>query len=481
MSGNLDTYLHVTAASTGVALPRAAKCHVHLAARPMAIALYKLAGDAASPLAVLYGTDRARPKLLVAPEPRSREIRFDLLNELMADLLAWLRATPEDEAPQLLVANPATAQFLGVLGRSLRHPPRSSIVPEATVYAGRHLAWLAERAEHPGSAVVIAMTAVLSDHWRTGQSDLEDSQLPTALAWIDPPIGVNGRDAALAAEAERRDSPAGPASDPRWDEQLAELVSEFNAARNGRVDPATVASLAGPITKLCEDALSLTWRDLWHARDLLLRLPPAPSAASRFDDDARAWSWWRTYAEVPDARIANMDSARRAARLLDERERAQAALESQQSLDDPLRFAAVEADGRAIRGAVRRADYDRRLVPPGRRNRVRRPLLTVELPAPSAIRPGTDVWSADDPRVAGNVIDRRENPPEIDVELRSFSPRTGPPALLPGVGDTVRLTSMSPEVQQRTPLHDLRDVWTHRNPPLVPADPAVNTDEQASA
>lgn len=192
MSGNLDTYLHVTAAASGTALPSAARCHIHLSARPMVIVAYKLAGDAASPVAVMYGTDPSSPKLLVAPEPRSREIRFELLNEFTADFLAWAQSTPDGDAPQVMVANQATSEFLGVLGRSLRHPPRNSPVPRATVLGARHLAWLAERAEHPGSGVVVPMTIALARHWRTGQSDLEDSQLPATLAWIDPPAVLHG-------------------------------------------------------------------------------------------------------------------------------------------------------------------------------------------------------------------------------------------------------------------------------------------------
>ncbi|MCO1658908.1 hypothetical protein [Pseudonocardia humida] len=480
MSGNLDTYLHVTAAATGNAMPRAARCHLRLLRQPMAVAIYKLAGDAASPLAVMYGNDPAAPKLLVAPEPRSREIRFKLLNEFMLDMLTWARSAPEGEAPQLLVANPATAKFLGVLGRSLRHPPTGSAVPPATVLGARHLAWLTERAEHPGSAVVVPLTGALAQHWRTGQSDIEDTQLPATLAWIDPPAAWSGRDAAVAAEAERRSTPAGPTSDPGWDEELARLVGDFNDARGRSVDPDVVASLAGPIVDLCQEALALTWQDLWHGRALLLRLPTATGAAARFAEDAAKWSDWRTYGEAPDARIANVDSARRATWMLDERERAQSALEAQQVLDDPLRFAALEADGKALRGTVRAADYARRLVPPGGQRNVIRPLLTIDLPATPPVRPGSDVWSVDDPRVRGCVIARREDPPQVDVELRGgLRPRTGPPALLPGVGETARLMCLSPEPQQPTPLHELRDAWTHQIPQPPAANPAIDTDAPA--
>lgn len=240
-----------------------------------------------------------------------------------------------------------------------------------------------------------------------------------------------------------------------------------------------VAPLAGPVTELCRNALALTWQDIWRGRGLLLRLPAAAGAVERFGGDIAAWSRWRTYAEAPDARIANADSARRAAWLLDERERAHSALEAREALDDPLRFAALEADGHAVQGTVRTADYTRRLVPPGGRRNVLRPLITIDLAAPSPVRPGTDVWSADDPRVYGWIVDRREDPPQVDVELRGgLRPRTGSPATLPVPGRTTRLMCLSPEPQQPTPLHSLTDVWTHRMPPQLAADPVVDTDRE---
>lgn len=477
MSSALDTLLHLEAADSGLVQARATRRHVHLDANPMAVAVYKLAGDAASPVAIIYGTDALRPRLLVAPEPRSREIRFELLNQFMPDLLMWMHGRPDGTAPQLLVANPSSGAFLGLLGRSLRHPPRDGSVPLDTVLAARHLAWLDERSEHPGGTVILPLTAVLAQHWRTGQSDLEDAQLATLLAWIDPGEGIDGRAAARLAERARRSTPAGPSSDPGWDERLDTLVRGFNQSRNGATDPATVRRYAGPVEELCRDALERTWQDLWHGHGLLAALPEGAHVPARWADDAEAWAWWRTYAEGPDARIANTDSPRRAAMLLDARERSQDALEVQQAVDDPLRFAALEADGRALRGTVTGADYSRRVIPPGKVRNVTRPLLTLTLDGPSPVRVDTSLWNVEDPRVTAHVVDVREDASGMDVELDGgMRPRSGPPVTLPKLGETARFTTSSVTPQQPTPMHDLRRAWTHRLPTEARPDAAVDTD-----
>ena len=66
--------------------------------------------------------------------------------------------------------------------------------PSAVPVLGRWLTWLAERAEVPGSCVLLAATRALALHWASGQSDVEDQNLATLLGWIDPPAGLTGQD-----------------------------------------------------------------------------------------------------------------------------------------------------------------------------------------------------------------------------------------------------------------------------------------------
>ena len=66
------------------------------------------------------------------------------------------------------------------------------------------------------------MTTALADHWATGQSDLEDANLAALLGWIDPAAGLTGQQAARLAEDPVQCPPAGPVTDPTFDNEVLE-------------------------------------------------------------------------------------------------------------------------------------------------------------------------------------------------------------------------------------------------------------------
>ena len=118
---------------------------------------------------------------------------------------------PLPDAPQLLVPNPNAAAFLRLLGRStrLRRTDGEYAVRPTVPLLGRWLTHYAERAEVPGSVLLLPMTTALAEHWATGQSDLEDANLAALLGWIDPADGLTGQQAARLAEDPVRCPPAG--------------------------------------------------------------------------------------------------------------------------------------------------------------------------------------------------------------------------------------------------------------------------------
>ena len=96
---------------------------------------------------------------------------------------------------------------------------------------GKWLTFLADSADHPGAALLADLTSLLAEHWATGQSPLEDASLAAQLAWIDPPPGMTGLQAALATEDPLRCPPAGPATDPGFDQAILEpLVRNYDRA-----------------------------------------------------------------------------------------------------------------------------------------------------------------------------------------------------------------------------------------------------------
>lgn len=266
----ISTLARLEAVSTGRAQPAATVRHRYLSQRPLVFVPLTTAGEAGAPLGALVGTDRDAPHLLVVPQPRDRDLRFAFLSELADVVLPYIDAFAEDveaaersetdpetgkrvkvevelcaDAPQLIMPSRAGIEFVRLLGRSMRFRRTAEQDPETPYPApprvpllGRWLTHFGERARVPSSSLLPAMTDLLSRHWATGQSTLEDQHLGALLAWIAPPEGETGAEAALRAELARdRDGqllcpPAGPATDPAFDNKLlAPAIERYDRAR----------------------------------------------------------------------------------------------------------------------------------------------------------------------------------------------------------------------------------------------------------
>ena len=223
--------------------------HVHVSDRPMVIVPLQLAGEPCAPLAAMIGDDRSAPRLLSVANPLNRDDRFRFAADLAGIALAYVgayAAGPEPgekeaypDAPQLVVPNAGGVKFAELLGRSTRFRPTAGqgAVPAIVPAFGRWLTYFAERAQHPASSRLLTATGALSAHWATGQSAAEDQNLAALLAWISPPPGMTGRQAALLAEDPVRCPPAGPATDPVFDRDvlagLYKAIKESRAAGDG--------------------------------------------------------------------------------------------------------------------------------------------------------------------------------------------------------------------------------------------------------
>ena len=178
------------------------------------------------------------------------------------------------DAPQILVPSRRSAGFVRLLGRSTRFRRTfgNYAVDPAVPVLGRWLSFFAERAEHPSSCLLLAATDSLGQHWATGQSAVQDQNLATLVGWIDPPDGMTGAQAAAAGEDPVTWPPAGPATDPTFDnEVLAPLIAACGRPDAGdrarqRAETALRAALAGQ--------LAPAWRLMWRAVGLLRGLPP---------------------------------------------------------------------------------------------------------------------------------------------------------------------------------------------------------------
>ena len=296
----LTSLARVEAAAVGRAQRIRTVRHVHLSDRPLVVIPLQLAGEACAPLAVMVGDDPDKPRLLIVYEPRDRAKRFefaaDLAEVILGHLEGYIPAGPASEgggsggdssgdtggdssggasaertdlfpdAPQLIVPNPNAAGFLRLLGRSARFRRTDGEYPvRLTVpLLGRWLTHYAERAEAPGSALMLPMTTALAEHWATGQSDLEDANLAALLGWIDPPPGQTGQQAARAAEDPLRSPPAGPATDPNFDNEVLEgrMQAIRDAALSG--DAAAMHRAQAAMDAVIRDQLAPTWGVMWR-------------------------------------------------------------------------------------------------------------------------------------------------------------------------------------------------------------------------
>src|ERR1017187_4005530 len=275
----LTSLARAIAADTETAQPTRTVRHLHISPRPLVFIPLALAGEANAPIAAMVGDNPDAPSLLIVPEPRDRGLRFAFAAELADTVLAYVTSylaveepaggrvpgTRYTDAPQLLVPNPAGTAFTRLLGRStrFRRTEGEYAVAESVPLLGRWLTFFTERAEHPASSLMLAVTDALAAHWATGQSPAED------------PL---------------RCPPAGPATDPAFDNEI--LEQQIIAVRTARFtgDGRAYDRAKTALTDALATQLEPTWSLMWRAVDLLRTLPPGGHVAGRWDDDKAAFT-----------------------------------------------------------------------------------------------------------------------------------------------------------------------------------------------
>ena len=213
------------------------------------------------------------------------------------------------------------------------------------------------------------MTDLLARHWATGQSTLEDQHLGALLAWIDPPDGLSpaprprcGPSWSGTPTGQLLCPPAGPATDPAFDNKLlAPAIERYDRARRRSPPPRTAEATTGSANSPPPSGRSApsssrtrpTWDAVWRGLDLLRTLPEGARVGRPLDArplvvhrPPRPGTRRRAPAAPPRRRGDRREQARRT------RERAQARLEAQEALDDPLVMAGRRLAGEAFAGEV---------------------------------------------------------------------------------------------------------------------------------
>ncbi|ANW20063.1 hypothetical protein [Streptomyces clavuligerus] len=517
----ISTLARLEAVESGRAQPLATVRHRHIGERPLVLVPLTTAGEAGAPLGALVGTDRERPVLLTVAQPRDRELRFAFLAALADTVLPYIeshaaaveavermetdpatgrRARVETElcadAPQIVVPGRAAIGFVQLLGRSMRFRRTAEQDPDAPYPAppyvpllGRWLTHYGERARVPGSSLLLAATDLLGRHWATGQSSVEDQHLGALLAWIDPPDGRSGAEAALWAETARDAHgqllcpPAGPATDPAFDNKvLAPAVEAYDRARQALAaaeDGAAADERLGLLTAaereigaVLRSQLEPTWRAVWHALDLLRELPEGARVADRWTRDRWSFTAHRDRVRAGEPPQPRRDDAVTAARKLAVRESAQARLDAQEALDDPLVLAGRRLAGEAFAAEVTEVAMawteSKRPAP--------RPLLTLRTDDTVPAAEGLKVYRCLDGRQQSAELVRQEADSDGSVLVLRLLDRMGrarDPAegTVPEKGDRIVWTLFEHDARGGPKLPEPEETpWTHGGPPDTAAE-----------
>ncbi|MGW1466998.1 hypothetical protein ACWCPT_21960 [Streptomyces sp. NPDC002308] len=529
----ISTLARLEAVDSGRAQPLATVRHRHLTDRPLVLVPLTTSGEAGAPLGALVGTDREAPRLLAVAQPRDRDLRFAFLAELAELVLPHIDAyadvvepsersetDPETgkkvkvevelcvDAAQLIVPSRAGIDLVRLLGRSMRFRRTSEDDPDTPYPApprvpllGRWLTHYAERARVPGSSLLLATTDLLNRHWATGQSSVEDQHLGALLAWIDPPDGGSGAEAALRAELERdRDGqlvcpPAGPATDPAFDNRLlAPAIERYDRARTALagvedgleadVRLGELHAAEREIRSLLAGVLLPTWDAVWRGLDRLRELPEGARAEERWTGDRWSFTGHRDKVRAGEPPQPRRDDAVTAARKLSSRETAQARLDAQEALDDPLVLAGRRLNGEAFVGEVTGVEMayteSKRPSP--------RPLVTVRTAERPQLGGRTKVYrsldgkpqSAEFVRYAGpgtgpDGTEAPEDGSEVLLVLRVLDRmgrgREPAPGSLPEPGERTVWTLFEHDQRGGPALPDAEETpWTHGGPPGAAAE-----------
>lgn len=496
---SLTSLARARAAERGRAEPACTVRHLHVSDRPLVFIPLALAGEACAPLAAMVGTDPAAPRLLVVAQPRNRDQRFAFAAELASVIIPYIEgfcsateAVPAkrgqeprnrySDAPQILVPGPAAVAFTRLLGRSTRFRRADGPypVPAAVPLLGRWLSFLAERAEVPGSSLLIPVTSALATHWASGQSPAEDLNLASLVGWIDPPDGLTGQQAAAAAEDPLVWPPAGPATDPTFDnEVLTPLMAAYGRAEANH-DANARRRAGAALEQALGGQLAPTWQLMWQAAGLLRGLPPGGHVPARWDADKDAFTGYADYLREGGVPQPRRDTAVGAARRLSWLERLTTNYAAQRAFDDPLVMAEHRLAGEAFAGLVDAAEPGR-VDQDGPRRKLR-PHLTVTTSDPVLMEPGNSLTSPARPGQQARIVsvanaggDGDGDGTRVVLELSGGMGRSlvAAPGSVPAVGELVCYAAFSDGFQPVPAFPDPEGTpWTHGGPPprSLPSD-----------
>jgi hypothetical protein len=381
----------------------------------------------------------------------------------------WLPEVAFD-APQIWVPNDGAVTVLGKLGRRLAYLPTEARpdgpppADPALVRFGRHLQFLAGHAGTPGQQLVIAAATIAGENWVTEQTVAERANLMAIDAWIDPPGGLHGFDAAVAVE----DLSAGPLPSPVTEHDVADLIESFNEARRSD-DRARMQRVLHDQRALYEDLTEPVWSTTWRTIERERLWPEEPRfVGRRWAADREAYSQHMAWLLGPaEGRRRTRQTVRQAIRTRAVAEQTKELVEAEEAISDPVRMIPYLLDHKAIEGTVVSYDGHNKEVKPGNVRATQVPILILRTERRCLVPRGKELWWALQPdRVRAAVHDVHPDPkgPGSIVTLKVME-HLADAAPLATTTDPVCFSQLSTKrpwsgsVPNQVP-------WTHRVPDL---------------
>jgi hypothetical protein len=481
-----DVMLPSFADGVGRAMPTALFCHRHVVAEPAMVVPFRIGGESFAVSALAMGFSQADFNPLVVPDPRNRALFFDRITPFAKQFDKWFMSfasnRDEDgiaiEAPQLIVPNRASASLLAAVGRRLAYIGAGGhSVNPAVIATGRHLQFLREHLRVAGQQLVLSLTDILATHWSTPQTAGEKLSLPALSAWINPPAGVHGFEAALVAEAGDGVGPIPPAF---RDAQVFGLVEEFAAATKAGDAAAASAAEIG-IHAHWKQILSSAWGICWDALAQIRALRLAASTTQRWRQDCEAYTRHADWQQTGGRRRVR-PTPRQAAATHSKLEAANNTLTAQEAIDDPLRMAPYVLRDEAVIGTVVAIDPDHVERSPGGQRR-RYPVVTVETPDRCGMAVGKQLWwtgepNKDRPWIVREVVQLSRPSQRWRITLRRVKAATNQ-TRLPTRHDGATFSVLHLDDYQAWFPAEADVPWTHRPPAganAIPAQGAIDAE-----
>jgi hypothetical protein len=372
---SFEAMLAVRAFELGRAQRTALHRHRALARDPIAIIAFELGAEPYVVGSIALGRQREQARVFVPGQPIDRRLLFHSLTGFARDFCAAFESHARAELesvqhrgteleipvdlPQVIVPNEQTINLLYRLGRRLAYLHTDGPTPAdpSLPRLGRHLMWLTRYARTPGQQLLLPMSQFLRQHYATSMSSYEAGSLAALEAWIDPPAGSTGAQAAAVAEQ----SVVGPALSPQDAQEVSRLMEIFDDRRQRSIEPEVYEPLLGALRNFYSARTDRTWQLLWNAVDRERQIPPARSVVRRERSDRIAYAghmaWMSGGAE---GRIRARPHLR--SNIIEKRrlEDAKAMLEAEEAIDDPIRMVPQIVQGIALAGEVLASNVQRR-------------------------------------------------------------------------------------------------------------------------